>query len=264
MASSSSSPLELTLSLKPSYQPKTIQNVLKDLQEVKNPLDKLSVLSDHIHQHEEELNFIKQIKRQVPQCGLFLMDAIKTLTEESEKIKKSMESGGRKPLVEFLPTKRKEYENDFAHTFFTANHESKRQRGYADQVQTFNGVEEQSFYGSLTVWRGHVCGARGLDSIIPRAQSAAHGRQNLMFHHPTINNYQPKPLSQPIKSSRMTWTDKLHDTFVKAVKLAGGIEVAAPKQIREIMQIDGLTNDQIKSHLQKYRLHYHQDPKGSS
>jgi SHAQKYF class myb-like DNA-binding protein len=31
--------------------------------------------------------------------------------------------------------------------------------------------------------------------------------------------------------------------------------VATPKQIRDMMKVDGLTNDEVKSHLQKYRLH---------
>ena len=28
-----------------------------------------------------------------------------------------------------------------------------------------------------------------------------------------------------------------------------------PKKIRQLMKVDGLTNDEVKSHLQKYRLH---------
>lgn len=30
------------------------------------------------------------------------------------------------------------------------------------------------------------------------------------------------------------------------------LAVATPKQIRDIMQVDGLTNDEVKSHLQVY------------
>ncbi|MCO5582314.1 hypothetical protein L7F22_036208 [Adiantum nelumboides] len=62
---------------------------------------------------------------------------------------------------------------------------------------------------------------------------------------------QPSPHRKP----RRCWSAELHHKFVHALKQLGGPEVATPKQIREVMQVDGLTNDEVKSHLQKYRLH---------
>ncbi|KAJ0453031.1 putative transcription factor MYB-HB-like family [Helianthus annuus] len=38
------------------------------------------------------------------------------------------------------------------------------------------------------------------------------------------------------------------------VSRQNGIDIATPKQIRELMKVDGLTNDEVKSHLQgEYR-----------
>ncbi|KAF2299260.1 hypothetical protein GH714_031146 [Hevea brasiliensis] len=57
------------------------------------------------------------------------------------------------------------------------------------------------------------------------------------------------------KQYRRSWTSELHARFVEALAYLGGPEVATPKQIRDVMKVEGLTNDQVKSHLQKYRLH---------
>ncbi|XP_051145550.1 transcription factor HRS1-like [Andrographis paniculata] len=54
---------------------------------------------------------------------------------------------------------------------------------------------------------------------------------------------------------RRCWSPELHRRFLQALKELGGSHVATPKQIREHMKVDGLTNDEVKSHLQKYRLH---------
>ncbi|CAN6917922.1 unnamed protein product [Brassica oleracea] len=35
---------------------------------------------------------------------------------------------------------------------------------------------------------------------------------------------------------------------------------STPKQIRDMMKVDGLTNDEVKSHLQKYRMHIRKHP----
>ncbi|KAI3986330.1 hypothetical protein MKX01_002175 [Papaver californicum] len=61
--------------------------------------------------------------------------------------------------------------------------------------------------------------------------------------------------TQAHRKARRCWSPDLHRRFVNALQMLGGSQVATPKQIRELMKIDGLTNDEVKSHLQKYRLH---------
>ncbi|THU74160.1 hypothetical protein C4D60_Mb04t30410 [Musa balbisiana] len=60
---------------------------------------------------------------------------------------------------------------------------------------------------------------------------------------------------QPPRKARRCWSQELHRRFMLAIQQLGGVQVATPKQIRERMKVDGLTNDEVKSHLQKYRLH---------
>ncbi|XP_077210331.1 myb family transcription factor EFM-like [Tasmannia lanceolata] len=60
---------------------------------------------------------------------------------------------------------------------------------------------------------------------------------------------------QSHRKARRCWSPDLHRRFVNALQMLGGSQVATPKQIRELMKVDGLTNDEVKSHLQKYRLH---------
>ncbi|XP_059314063.1 transcription factor HHO6 [Lycium ferocissimum] len=62
------------------------------------------------------------------------------------------------------------------------------------------------------------------------------------------------------RKQRRCWSPELHRRFVDALQQLGGSQVATPKQIRELMQVDGLTNDEVKSHLQKYRLHTRRIP----
>ncbi|KAH7278508.1 hypothetical protein KP509_38G044700 [Ceratopteris richardii] len=68
-------------------------------------------------------------------------------------------------------------------------------------------------------------------------------------HHKVIVGQTPQ------RKPRRCWSAELHRRFVHALQQLGGSEVATPKQIRELMKVDGLTNDEVKSHLQKYRLH---------
>ncbi|KAL2517540.1 HTH myb-type domain-containing protein [Abeliophyllum distichum] len=51
------------------------------------------------------------------------------------------------------------------------------------------------------------------------------------------------------RKQRRCWALKLHWRFVDALQHLGGAQVAIPKQIRELMQVDILTDDEVKSHL---------------
>ncbi|GMH27524.1 hypothetical protein Nepgr_029367 [Nepenthes gracilis] len=57
------------------------------------------------------------------------------------------------------------------------------------------------------------------------------------------------------RKARRCWSSEMHRRFLNALQQLGGSHVATPKQIRELMKADGLSNDEVKSHLQKYRLH---------
>ena len=46
----------------------------------------------------------------------------------------------------------------------------------------------------------------------------------------------------------------MHRCFVKAVN-ESGVDTAAPKQIMKRMQVEGLTRENVASHLQKYRAY---------
>nr|CAD1843020.1 unnamed protein product [Ananas comosus var. bracteatus] len=58
------------------------------------------------------------------------------------------------------------------------------------------------------------------------------------------------PPPQTHRKARRCWSPDLHRRFVNALQILGGSQVATPKQIRELMKVDGLTNDEVKSHLQ--------------
>lgn len=60
--------------------------------------------------------------------------------------------------------------------------------------------------------------------------------------------------SQTQKRPRLVWTPELHKRFVEAVAHLG-IKNAVPKTIMQLMNVEGLTRENVASHLQKYRLY---------
>ncbi|KAK1297884.1 Two-component response regulator ARR18 [Acorus calamus] len=56
------------------------------------------------------------------------------------------------------------------------------------------------------------------------------------------------------KRPRLVWTPQLHKRFVDVV-MHLGIKNAVPKTIMQLMNVEGLTRENVASHLQKYRLY---------
>ncbi|KAJ4908798.1 Homeodomain-like superfamily protein [Raphanus sativus] len=60
--------------------------------------------------------------------------------------------------------------------------------------------------------------------------------------------------ARTLKRQRLVWTPQLHKRFVDAVAHLG-IKNAVPKTIMQLMSVEGLTRENVASHLQKYRLY---------
>lgn len=60
--------------------------------------------------------------------------------------------------------------------------------------------------------------------------------------------------ARTLKRPRLVWTPELHKRFVEAVAHLG-IKNAVPKTIMQLMNVEGLTRENVASHLQKYRLY---------
>ncbi|XP_043702684.1 transcription factor PCL1-like [Telopea speciosissima] len=60
--------------------------------------------------------------------------------------------------------------------------------------------------------------------------------------------------ARTLKRPRLMWTPQLHKRFVDVVAHLG-IKNAVPKTIMQLMNVEGLTRENVASHLQKYRLY---------
>ncbi|KAM7255035.1 hypothetical protein ACFE04_020276 [Oxalis oulophora] len=65
-----------------------------------------------------------------------------------------------------------------------------------------------------------------------------------------LDNEDPSSSKKP----RVVWSVELHQQFVNAVNQLG-IDKAVPKRILELMNVPGLTRENVASHLQKFRLY---------
>ncbi|KAI3462774.1 hypothetical protein Pfo_019437 [Paulownia fortunei] len=273
---------------------KTISDILREVSGIDDFSKKSSKLDFHVCSLEEELRKIDAFKRELPNCMHLLKDAIKRLKEERLQwrgremgpgmeefilFKNDAEGNGRAEVSDDFSEKKNwmssvqlwstpvQYENNLV----TRNQDS--------VLHLTSRYQEGDGNGSETPFQGGIFKNR-IGAFVPfkkpsgvtieeeKGTAPIHGlslsnpvdltvKGDCGFGRPKLQ--QPHQQEQQRKQRRC-WSPELHKRFIDALHQLGGAQTATPKQIRELMKVDGLTNDEVKSHLQKYRLHIRKLP----
>lgn len=107
-----------------------------------------------------------------------------------------------------------------------------------DNDRLKNGIDDAEYTSSFN---------EGADGV---SKSLKKRKDTKEEDDPEIENDDPTSSKKP----RVVWSVELHQQFVSAVNHLG-IDKAVPKRILELMNVPGLTRENVASHLQKFRLY---------
>ncbi|KAK3126216.1 hypothetical protein QOZ80_7AG0553290 [Eleusine coracana subsp. coracana] len=260
----------------------------------------VSEMGAYIRRLEEEQGKIEVFKRELPLCARLLASVIDVMKEEAEKKKndrKEEEDGAAGDKSKWMSTAQLwtgGSGRDAAESERRSSPEAKSCGGAftpfkavgsgapafgrpclrKDDKNADAGMPDLSLLSPPAIKSGPVAAGAvddGRRQVVGYAQAAARAAASMVPSGPALSlqpqqgqqTTQQQQQQQQARKSRRCWSPELHRQFVAALSQLGGPQVATPKQIRELMKVDGLTNDEVKSHLQKYRLHNRRTP-GSS
>ncbi|XP_047311174.1 transcription factor PCL1-like [Impatiens glandulifera] len=112
-----------------------------------------------------------------------------------------------------------------------------------DEVTARNSVDVEEDEADLAGDGSESRKLRRIDSGVEEADSSI-----------PAENGGDDPCGKALKRPRLVWTPQLHKRFVDVVAHLG-IKNAVPKTIMQLMNVEGLTRENVASHLQKYRLY---------
>ncbi|KAL3814194.1 hypothetical protein ACJIZ3_015462 [Penstemon smallii] len=275
--------LDCGFSSKPDFMAKVLM--------IHNTSDKNSKLIELINSLQDEMKKIDGFKRQLPFCMLLLNDAIATLKEELTRCEKF----NAEPVLEqFIPLKNS-CSDERPQGIESANEKDKMNWMSSVQLWNSDKPTLELNSNSKKRTEKEEDGEKKeikrpiMDNLLQSGKNRTEGRNFVSFNElpglslctPEIKNLRDEINSsskssssrsgsfsatndlsnfkaneqQTARKQRRCWSPELHRRFVNALMQLGGSQVATPKQIRELMEVDGLTNDEVKSHLQKYRIH---------
>ncbi|KAG7540089.1 Myb domain [Arabidopsis thaliana x Arabidopsis arenosa] len=246
--------------------PKPLSQFLDQVSRIKDNHLKLSEIDVYVGKLEEEMKKIAVFKRELPLCMLLLTEAIEALNEEARKGSSVMASNGKFDEREGAKpeTDKKSWMSSAQLWISNPNSQLQSTNEEEDRCMTQNPFQTCNQGGAFLPFN------RPPPPPPPAPLSLMTPTSDMMMdcsrieqnhnHHHQFN----KPSSQSHhiqkKEQRRRWSQELHRKFVDALHRLGGPQVATPKQIRDLMKVDGLTNDEVKSHLQKYRMHIRKHP----
>ncbi|KAL2252299.1 myb family transcription factor EFM [Sesamum indicum] len=246
---------------------KTLSDILKQEAETDDSCKKTSEEVDvHVQELEEELRKIDAFKRELPYCILLLKDAIERLKwrrRELELLKRGSEGDGMAAQVSNDFTKNKNlmssaqlWKHDSVF-HLTSRYEEGEGNGSENRCQGCNFKNRVGAFvpfkkpsGTTIKDEKGTAPVHGVSLSLAEVEATDWGLKG----DGGSGRTQPQQQEQQRKQRRC-WSPELHQRFVDALHHLGGPQTATPKQIRELMKVDGLTNDEVKSHLQKYRIH---------
>ncbi|GLT66212.1 hypothetical protein SLA2020_385920 [Shorea laevis] len=260
--------VELSLDLGPAYLPKTMSEFLGEVSKIGDGFQRLSMIDDYLGRLEDEMRKIDAFKRELPLCMLLLNDAIGRLKEEEMRCKKL---NNRSVSEEISPLKRNVEEDEISDkknwmsSVQLWNSDISYDHKKQDTIPELNDMRSKEDDLSVSENPIQLCNNntnKGKGGTFVPFKGQSEIKQANHNHMKVHSNPQEQLQQQPQNSrkQRRCWSPDLHRRFVDALQQLGGSQVATPKQIRELMQVDGLTNDEVKSHLQKYRLHVRKLP----
>nr|GME02859.1 transcription factor HHO5 [Ipomoea batatas] len=220
--------------------PKSISIALAEISAIDDPSQKLLKLYSLLQALEEEAKKIYVIRHEVPYATSLLTDEIEMVRGECMKLKGKEKLPAPAVMEEFLPLK-----------------------GNSDGG-TKRSNEMKSWMSSAALWNHPTTMTAEEEAALKRdglpvpslSLSSPSVPPSAAVYRTSYHPHSSKTMNkQEQRKQRRCWSPELHQRFVDALDKLGGAQAATPKQIREIMNVDGLTNDEVKSHLQKYRLH---------
>nr|GMC65285.1 myb family transcription factor EFM [Ipomoea batatas] len=214
-------------------------------------------LEEFLARLEEERLKIDAFKRELPLCMQLLTNAMEASRQQLQSYRANNEGGTTRPVLEeFIPLKNSSSSCD--------------NNGGAEKMAAANMASDKAnWMTSAQLWsdQGNEGGKKQQPNKIIIVNNPPSNKANNNNHSGGDASSMSQPdgqttsataagaATQPQRKARRCWSPDLHRRFVNALQMLGGSQVATPKQIRELMKVDGLTNDEVKSHLQKYRLH---------